>query len=85
MKNDQEPVLLINVWDDKGLPCFNIEWISSPTYYAPGEYKLYLSPPKPRYLDAIANIPTRTEMLSGQSYKYVKLEEVIAVINSLEG
>lgn len=41
-----QPVLLVNTWRDKEQPCFNIEWLSYPTEWQPGSYKLYLHPPR---------------------------------------
>lgn len=45
INNDSEPVLLVNVWRDGNLPCFNNEWLSFPATWENGSYKLYTNPP----------------------------------------
>ncbi len=41
---EPEPVLVVGVWLDGNLPCFNTTWIDFPGSWIPGEYKLYTSP-----------------------------------------
>jgi hypothetical protein len=41
-----EPVSIVGVWIDGNLPCFNTAWLSFPSNWPPGEYKLYAEPPK---------------------------------------
>ena len=57
-KPEPEPELLVNVWRDGNLPCFNNEWLSFPTNWEVGSYKLYTHPPaqqKPLSDDEIMN------------------------------
>lgn len=41
LQQEPEPMLLVNVWRDGNLPCFNIEWLSFPTDWEVGSSETY--------------------------------------------